>query len=451
MSAGDTVVATATPFGESALAVLRISGSLCETIVGEALGVPYPTPRHAHLSIYTDLLGNTLDEIIFLYFSKGKSYTGEVSIEISTHGNPLITKKILDDLVARGCRLAEPGEFTRRAFLSGRIDMTQAESVAALIRAKSDRALIAAQRQLRGALGEKIVQIQSDLVGLRARLEAYVDFPEEDLPTENKSQSIEIFNRIIENIKYLRRSASYGRILNSGIKCLIVGRANAGKSTLFNWFCGEDRAIVSDTPGTTRDYLSCRTEIAAFEVEIIDTAGIREGQSTIEKIGMEKTLSLAETADYFIYVLDSTLPYHPHEHTALFEFLNSQNSVLLQNKSDLPDSTEKPDFLSDCQRILTSLQSQKGFDEFLELFSKILNSSTPPCNDDNVVINSRHDACLQVSENSLEEARSRLQQGSIELSLHDICRALDSLGEIVGMTDNETMLDKLFQNFCIGK
>ena len=170
---------------------------------------------------------------------------------------------------------------------------------------------------------------------------------------------------------------------------------------MFNWFCGEDRAIVSDKPGTTRDYLSCRTEIAAFEVEIIDTAGIREGESTIEKIGMEKTLSLAETADYFIYVLDSTLPYHPHEHTALFEFLNSQNSVLLQNKSDLPDSTENPDFLSDCQRILTSLQSQKGFDEFLELFSKILNSSAPPCNDDNVVINSRHDASLQLSENSL--------------------------------------------------
>ena len=200
MSAGDTVVATATPFGESALAVLRISGSLCETIAGEALGGPYPTPRHAHLSIYTDLLGNTLDEIIFLYFTKGKSYTGEVSIEISSHGNPLITKKILDDLVARGCRLAEPGEFTRRAFLSGRIDMTQAESVAALIRAKSDRALIAAQRLLRGALGEKIVQIQSDLVGLRARLEAYVDFPEEDLPTENQSQSVEMFNHIIEKI-----------------------------------------------------------------------------------------------------------------------------------------------------------------------------------------------------------------------------------------------------------
>ena len=308
VSANDSIVAAATPTGESAIGVVRVSGPLCIVLTKNALGIPYPTPRKACLTKYRDINDVVVDEVIFLFFEAGKSYTGEASLEISSHGNPLIIKKIIEDLIARGCRLAEPGEFTRRAFLSERLDLTQAESVANLIRARCDGALEAARLQLRGSLGRKVRTLQSCLLDLQANLEAYIDFPEEDLPPETSNGPISTLSELIQEVVHLCGTVDYGRLLDVGARCLIVGAPNAGKSSLFNALCGEDRAIVSEEDGTTRDYLSSHIELGPFSVELIDTAGLREGATNIEYLGIEKTLELAEEADYFLYVLDTALP-----------------------------------------------------------------------------------------------------------------------------------------------
>ena len=452
MSANDSIVAAATPAGESALAVVRVSGTLCSSLVESALGVSSPTPRRAYLSGYRDLENALLDEVIFIFYDEGKSYTGETSLEISSHGNSLITKKIIEDLIVRGCRLAEPGEFTRRAFLAGRMDLTQAESVATLIRARSDRALEAARLQLRGALGKKVSHLQSRLLNLRASLEAYVDFPEEDLPAENLQGPASTLKTLIDDMARLRAGASYGRLLESGVRCLIVGAPNAGKSSLFNSLCGDDRAIVSEEAGTTRDYLSSWVEIGSFEVEVIDTAGLREGGSDIERQGIEKTFALAEDADCFLYVLDSTLPSPSVANDLLPPRFTPSNCLVLENKTDLQDSKEIPDFLPDCIHLRLSLLMNKGLPECLSALEKMVEKLAPSPSEDGVIVNTRHAECLETTETALCEARRLiLDEGTVELALSEVLVAQEALGDIVGKTDNEDMLDRLFQSFCIGK
>ena len=452
MSANDSIVAAATPTGESAIGVVRVSGPLCGLLTKNALGVPSPTPRKACLTKYRDINDVVVDEVIFLFFEAGKSYTGEASLEISSHGNPLIIKKIIEDLIVRGCRLAEPGEFTRRAFLSERLDLTQAESVANLIRARCDGALEAARLQLRGSLGRKVRTLQSCLLDLQANLEAYIDFPEEDLPPETSNGPISTLSELIQEVVHLRGTVDYGRLLDVGARCLIVGAPNAGKSSLFNALCGEDRAIVSEEDGTTRDYLSSHIELGPFSVELIDTAGLREGATNIEYLGIEKTLELAEEADYFLYVLDTALPSQETIYEALVTRLSVEKCLVLENKIDLPASKALPEFLPACIHLRLSLQTGEGLAECRIVLERMLKELAPPSTGDGVVVNARHAERLEAVEVALREThRILLDQGSLELALSDIRMAIKALGEIVGKTDNEDMLDRLFQSFCIGK
>ena len=452
MSADETIVAAATPAGESALAVARVSGSLSESLAEDALGLPSPTPRRACLADYRDLRGDVVDQVVCVFFASGKSYTGESMLEISSHGNPLLTKKIVEDLVARGCRLAEPGEFTRRAYLAGRMDLTQAESVATLIRVRTDRALEAAGRQLRGALGVRIKDLLSRLLDLRASLEAYVDFPEEDLPPENFVGPPATLAALLGEVSRLRSTAGYGRLLESGARCLIVGPPNAGKSTLMNALSDEDRAIVSEEAGTTRDYLSIRVEVGEVEVELIDTAGLRQGGSEVERRGIEKTLELAHEADCFLYVVDSSVPDQPEPDAILLDLLSPDNALVLENKTDLTDSRPHPDFLPELDHLPLSLQADEGLDECRLGLAKLLELPASASSEDGVVINARHAERLGAAETALLEARRLLlDEGAAELALSEIRLAQDAFGDIVGRVDNEDMLDRLFQSFCIGK
>jgi tRNA modification GTPase len=452
VSASDSIVASATPIGESAIAVVRVSGELCQRLCNDALGFPYPTPRRSTLARYLDINECLIDDVIFVFYEAKKSYTGEPSLEISSHGNPLISKKIIEDLVVRGCRLAEPGEYTKRAFLSGRIDLTQAESVATLIKASSDRALEVARIQLRGDLGKKIRDLQSQLLDLQANLEAYVDFPEEDLPAEDmKGPPSTLANLIIE-VDHLSKSAGCAQLLETGIRCLIVGSPNAGKSSLYNLLCGEDRAIVSEESGTTRDYLTSRIDVGPFMVEMMDTAGLCEGGSKVERLGIERTLQLSEEADCFLFVLDSALPSPESVSKDLANYINVENCLVLENKIDLDNSKDFHEFLPDFQHLRLSIETGEGVNDFRKAIEQLLEKLIPPSSEDCMIVNSRHAANLAMSGDFLREAhRILLEDMSIELSLLEITSGIDALGEIVGKTNNEDMLDRLFHSFCIGK
>ena len=452
MSANDSIVAAATPIGESAIAVIRVSGALCQKLCKGALRVPYPTPRRSILAGYRDIEECLIDDVIFVFYEEQNSYTGEPSLEISSHGNPLITKKIIEDLVSRGCRLAEPGEYTKRAFLSGRMDLTQAESVATLIKASSERALEVARIQLRGDLGKKISDLQSRLLDLQANLEAYIDFPEEDLPVEEmKGPSSALANLIVE-VDHLSQSAGCAQLLEAGIRCLIVGSPNAGKSSLYNLLCGEQRAIVSEESGTTRDYLSSRIEIGPFMVEMIDTAGLCEGGSTVERLGIERTLQLSEEADCFLFVLDSALPSPESVSKDLANNINAENCLVLENKIDLKDSKDFNDFLPDYRHLRLSIETGEGLNDCRSAIKEMIEKIIPPPSEECMIVNARHAANLAIAGDFLREAHRLLLEGlSIELSILEITSGIGALGEIVGKTNNEDMLDRLFHSFCIGK
>ena len=452
MSANDCIVAAATPIGEAAIAVVRVSGSLCQELCKDALRVPYPTPRRSTLAKYLDINECIIDDVIFVFYEAKKSYTGEPSLEISSHGNPLISKKIIEDLVVRGCRLAEPGEYTKRAFLSGRIDLTQAESVATLIKASSDRALEVARIQLRGDLGKKIRGLQSQLLDLQASLEAYIDFPEEDLPSEDmKGPSSTLANLILE-VDHLLQSAGCAQLLETGVRCLIVGSPNAGKSSLYNLLCGEERAIVSEESGTTRDYLSSRIDVGPFMVEMIDTAGLCEGGSTVERLGIERTLQLSEEADCFLFVLDSTLPSPESVSKDLAKNINATNCLVLENKIDLDNSKNFHNFLPDFKHLRLSIETGEGLIDCRTAIEQMMEKLIPPPSEDCMIVNARHAANLSITGDFLREAhRLLLEDMSIELSLLEITSGIEALGEIVGKTNNEDMLDRLFNSFCIGK
>ena len=309
MTVPDTIVALSTPPGESAIALIRLSGPLCrelaQTITQRQSALK---ERKAHYCKYLDIKGKQLDECIFTYFSKGKSFTGDSMLEISPHGNPLIVHKILADLMDRGCRPAEPGEFTRTAFMNGRMDLSQAEAVSDLIRARSDRSLEAAQRQMHGCVGRKMNELTDRLLDVIAHIEAYIDFPEEDLPSEDPLGPTPVLLKLKNEICDLSETQRYNALLHDGIKTLIVGEPNVGKSSLINYLIGADRSIVSDLPGTTRDYISAFMMLGPWRIEILDTAGVHVAGNSIEKAGIEHTIEQAQTADFFLLVLDASMP-----------------------------------------------------------------------------------------------------------------------------------------------
>ena len=451
MSQADTIVALATPAGESAIGVIRLSGDACTLLPEGIFKHPSPTPRTAHLAVYKDTQGASLDQTIFLYYEKGGSYTGEPSLEIFCHGNPLIARKVVDDLVARGCRLAEPGEFTRRAFLSGRMELVQAESVATLIRAKSDHALEIANKHLRGETGQRINLLRDKVLDIIAQLEAYVDFPHEDLPPEDLATAIEQTETLASQIGRAAETGKFAHLLEAGVQTLVTGEPNAGKSSLFNAICGKERSIVSEEPGTTRDYLGERLLLGPFEVELIDTAGMRNEATGLELTGMERTLNLAQETEFFLLTLDGTLP-SPTLPADFLERLTPNNCIVVENKMDLSETRTHDDFLPQMLHVRISALTGEGIRNLLDQWTEALEKQIPSPTSDQLIVNARHAQCLLGAETSLRDAIACLRKNAgVELALSDMRLTLESLGEIVSGADNEDMLDRLFQTFCIGK
>ena len=452
MPAADTIVALSTPAGESAIALIRLSGPDCADLGQAISGRSQPLrKRFAHFAKYLDIKGDLLDECLITYFTKGQSFTGESMLEIAPHGNPLIVQKILADLMARGCRAAEPGEFTRTAFLNGRMDLSQAEAVSDLIRARSDRSLQVAQRQLHGSVGRKMSELTERLLSVMAHLEAYIDFPEEDLPGEDQAGPASELRQLISEMQDLIETQRYSALLHEGIKTLIIGEPNVGKSSLINALTGADRSIVSDIPGTTRDYISAFMMVGPWRIEILDTAGLHEAGDAIEKIGIEHTIEQAETADFFLLVLDAATP-SPTLPSSLLSRMTPINTIIIENKTDLPAAQSHADFLPDLRHVPMSLLQRKGLAELRDAWLQSIDASLSQPQNDGVVVNARHAASLGEAVDALELASSKLKDGELsELIAADLRDAVEHIGQVVGRVDNERMLDSLFKQFCIGK
>lgn len=453
MPATDTIAALSTPVGESAIAVIRLSGPACAEIGQQALGRSQALkPRFAHFGHYRDLRGQVIDDCVVTLFEQGKSFTGEAMLEIAPHGNPLIVQKIMEDLFARGCRPAEPGEFTRTAFLNGKMDLSQAEAVSDLIRARSDRSIEVAQRQLHGSVGRKMSELTDRLLAVMAHIEAYIDFPEEDLPAEDQEGPAQDLRRVIDETRDLIETQHYSALLHEGIKTLIVGEPNVGKSSLINALTGSERAIVSDVPGTTRDFISSFMMLGSWRIEILDTAGLHEAGDRIEQIGIQHTIEQAETADFFLLMLDSTQP-SPTLPDALVERMTAENTLVLENKIDLDSACAHSDFLSAFKHCRLSLKSRDGLQAFRDTWLAAIDAGlTQPIGTDGLVVNARHAAALTESVDALELAASKMKDGELsELVAADLRDAIESIGKVVGKVDNERMLDSLFKQFCIGK
>ena len=452
MSEQDTIVALSTPSGESALAMIRLSGPLSLTMADQALGCQNPVPRQATLARYHAINAELLDQAVFIYYPKGNSYTGAEMLEIHCHGNPLIVQKILEDLIARGCRMALPGEFTRIAFFNHKMDLSQAEAVADLIQARSDKALKAAHQQLSGVLGNKIKSLIDNILSVISTIEAYIDFPEEDLPLEDPKGPLSQIRFLIVQLEELEKTAPYSALLHEGIKTVIIGAPNAGKSSLLNALTGENRAIVSPQPGTTRDFIAERIIVGPYSLRIMDTAGLQNTESDLDRLGIEKTMEKIREADFYLVVIDSAIP-PPHLPPEVLERLSPDKTVVIENKIDLPQSSKCPDFLSQCPHSRLSLLSGEGLALLRETLTQTLTDNLKGTSGpEELIVNARHATALKKACSDLRAAQSKLETSEFaELVVSDLRNALDAMGTITGKVDNEAVLDKLFSTFCIGK
>jgi len=450
-SSTETIAALATPAGTAALAVLRVSGPDTARLAQELAGAT-PPPRVARHVDYRDRKQQLLDDVLLTTFVGPHSYTGEDSLEVSCHGNPFIAQKILEDLFARGCRPAEPGEFTQRAFLNGRLDLSQAEAVMDLIHARSERALAAAQQQLRGALTRRMNDLIEALLGVLAQIEAYIDFPEEDLPPEDHQAVRDEIARITAETSRLLATSHYGEILREGLRTVILGLPNVGKSSLLNRLLGRDRAIVSPEPGTTRDFIEERMLVGSHGVRVIDTAGLNPDPEPLEGLGIAKTLERAAEADLFLLVVDASSPSLPLS-VELRRYITDRSAIIVLNKSDLSGDSPPPlNLPADLAVVRVSAITGAGMDELIAAISRCADAYEQKIGDEMVAINARHAHALATAREGLERAGVKFTHGEpIELIASDLRTAMTAFGEITGRVDNERMLDHLFASFCIGK
>jgi tRNA modification GTPase len=449
MPSADTIAALATPMGTSALAVIRISGKDTNAIARALAG--NVSPRRARHGDYRGVDGTLVDDVVLTFFAGPRSFTGEDSLEIACHGNPFIAQRILEDLFLRGCRPAEPGEFSKRAFLNGRMDLSQAEAVMDVINARSERALAAANQQLRGALGRRMQGLIEALLSVVARIEAYIDFPEEDLPAEDRSAVLRDIDRIILDTNRLISTSHYGDLLRDGVKTVILGAPNAGKSSLLNRLIGKDRALVSPEPGTTRDFLEERFIVGPHCLRLIDTAGFNPSPAPLEMLGMQKTLERSMEADLFLVVLDATSAAAPSFPPELLIRLHSSTVIIALNKTDLAPAAVPAFSVPGAPVISVSALTGVGIED---LEGQIIRLADLAAHDpqDLVAINARHAHALTESRAGLNAAHEKLVSGGpIELVASDLRSVMTAFGEITGRIDNERMLDQLFATFCIGK
>jgi tRNA modification GTPase len=443
----DTIVAIATPPGRGGIGVVRLSGPDATRIAAPLLRLKHALePGRALFGELLDSAGERIDEVVVTFFSKPHSYTTDDVVEISAHGSPVVLRDLVESCVAAGARLAEPGEFTMRAFLNGRLDLTQAEAVRDLIDAQTlFQAKVAAQ-QLDGALAHRLAPIKEGLIQLIAQLEAGVDFAEDDVPVMPAEQILARLAAVRAPLAELEKSFAYGRAVHEGLTLAIVGRPNVGKSSLFNRLVERERAIVTATPGTTRDLVSETVSLGGIPLKLVDTAGLRAASDEAETIGIRKTHEALADADLVLVVLDA---HEPHaDDAALIDKVAARPHVVVQNKIDLL-ATRNSKLETRNSSLPASALTGQGI---AELRSEILRKLSADAPETGFLTNVRHHSLVRESLAALDAAhRSAESRVPHEMLLLDLYGALRPLDAITGATTADDILHRIFSSFCIGK
>ena len=456
----DTIMALATPSGAGAIAIIRMSGKDAFSIadkVFRAKGKKTISKADSHTIIFGDIVDGEelVDEVLVSVFRNPKSFTGENSVEISCHGSTFIQKRILNLLSKSGCRMAKPGEYTMRAFLNRKMDLSQAEAVADLIASSSEAAHKVAMHQMRGGFANELKVLREELVHFASLIELELDFAEEDVEFADRSQMIELINRINTKIDQLIGSFELGNVIKEGVQVAIIGEPNAGKSTLLNALLNEERAIVSDIAGTTRDTVEDELVIEGICYRFIDTAGIRQTTDTIESLGIERTMKKAEQADVVMFLFDAST-YTPAQLRSEISELKIRKSdleerlILVANKTDKTTEIISEKF-ANLNAVSISAKEKTGIEELKTRLTEFVNLSALK-EDQTIVTNTRHIEALSGAKKSLLEVLQGFDnQMSGDLVAIDIRRALFHLGEITGEITTDDLLGNIFSKFCIGK
>lgn len=457
----DTIAAISTPPGEGGIGIVRISGDEAIEIVDKlySMGKKSLADQDTHTIHYGKIVnpktGDIVDEVMVSVMRAPKTYTREDVVEINSHGGILVVNKVLQVVLNNGARLAEPGEFTKRAFLNGRIDLSQAEAVMDMIRAKTDRAMHVAVDQLDGQMARLIRDLRQKILDTLAQVEVNIDYPEYDDVEEMTSQLLEDKAREVKaDIQKLLETAQQGKILREGLATAIIGRPNVGKSSLLNTLLRQDKAIVTDVAGTTRDVIEEYVNVKGVPLKLIDTAGIRETDDEVEKIGVDRSRQAIQQADLILLVFNQSEKLTA-EDEALIEVTEGQNRIILLNKTDL-DQQLNVDKLSQLIAndpiVSTSMMTQAGMDELQDKIAELFFSGQTGERDATYVSNTRHIALLEEAEDALSEVLNGIALDMpVDLVQIDMRRAWDLLGEITGDSVQDELITKLFSQFCLGK
>lgn len=455
----DTIAAISTPVGQGGIGIVRISGpqaiAIADRIFRPKKTGPPSTARSGSL-LYGHIINPfdnaVMDEVLVAVMRAPRSYTKEDVVEINCHGGMISVKRALETVLTQGARLADPGEFTKRAFLNGRINLTQAEAVSDIITAKTEESMRIALEQLQGGLSEKLWEIREKLIETGALVEAYIDFPEDEIETNTSAQIRNRLADIKKEIEDLSGTFQDARFFRDGLSVAIVGRPNVGKSSLLNFLLKKERAIVTHLPGTTRDLIEDYLNINGLPIRIMDTAGIRNSEELVEREGIRRSLNAISNADFIIALLDGSEQL-VEEDFQLIELIRPKNAVILISKSDLPAKISLETVRETGKEFLSvSALTGEGIEE---LKSLIFHSNLRNWNEERegvVVTNIRHKTALEKTSSSLERAIGLLSENQpLEFFSIELREALDSLGEITGIVTADDILEKIFSTFCIGK
>lgn len=459
MKITDTIAAISSAAGNSGIGIIRVSGDEAIEVVDKIFRPANKNKKLANVESHTVHYGHimdgdkTLDQVLVIVMKNPHSYTGEDTVEIDCHGGMLILKKVLDLVLKNGARTAEPGEFTKRAFLNGRIDLSQAEAVMDLINSKNDFALNSSIEQLKGGVSDAIKDIRKDIIYHIAFIESALDDPEHISLDGYDEEITEMLNENIDKISKLVNSFDNGRIMKEGIKTVILGKPNAGKSSLLNLMLGEDRAIVTDIEGTTRDTLEENINFNGLSLKIIDTAGIRDTEDLVERIGVNKAKEIAKEGDLIIYVVDGSRELDDNDRE-IIKLINDKQAIILVNKSDMDTVINIDELKKDSNRdvILFSAKNGEGMDQLEEEIRNMFYSGKVTYNDQVYITNARHKEALENALESLKQVKNSVDAGmSEDFYSIDLMDAYTDLGLIIGESVEDDLVNEIFSKFCMGK